>query len=288
MITIAAGELGGVPFKYLGDWTDRIAKGELPFAKPTRPQGVERNIVVTLRDWMNDKQYLHDLIASDRRYPTVNAYGPLYGSVRARLQRHADPRSGQERRDDLRAAGHGRHAAGLGPGNAGSIKHPAAVALLGRREHLGQQANNHNSMFDRKGRVWLAATGHAPDNPAFCKKGSNHPSANEFPLESTNRQMTCSIRRPASTPSTRPASARITCSSATTRTTRCGCAPAAAAVSAGSTPRCSTRPATPRSRRAGRRSCSTPTATASATTTPSPASRRIRPRTSASTRRSTR
>ena len=90
MITLAAGQLGGMPFPYLADWTERVAKGELPFAKPTRPQGVERNIVVTLRDWHNPKQYLHDLIASDRRYPTVNAYGPLYGSVRARLQRHAD------------------------------------------------------------------------------------------------------------------------------------------------------------------------------------------------------
>ncbi len=72
--------LGEMSFANYGDWIDRIAKGELPFAKPPRPQGVERNIVVTLRDWMNEKQYLHDLIASDRRYPTVNAYGPLYGS----------------------------------------------------------------------------------------------------------------------------------------------------------------------------------------------------------------
>ena len=79
MVTLAAGELGGAPFKYFGDWTERVAKGELPDAKPTRPQGVERNIVVTLRDWHNGKQYLHDLIASDRRYPTVNAYGPVYG-----------------------------------------------------------------------------------------------------------------------------------------------------------------------------------------------------------------
>ena len=57
--------------------------------------------------------------------------------------------------------------------------------------------------------------------------------------------------------------------------------------SAGSTPRCSTRPATPRSRRAGPRSSSTPTATASATSTPSPASRSIPTRTCASARRST-
>ena len=32
------------------DWTDRIAAGELPPAPP-RPQGVERNVVVTLWDW---------------------------------------------------------------------------------------------------------------------------------------------------------------------------------------------------------------------------------------------
>ena len=72
--------LGERSFANYGDWTDRIAKGELPFATPPRPQGVERNIVVTLRDWMDDKHYLHDLVSSDRRNPTVNAYGPLFGS----------------------------------------------------------------------------------------------------------------------------------------------------------------------------------------------------------------
>ena len=46
-----AGQLGGVPFKYFGDWTDRVAKGELPKHKPPRPQGVERNVVVTSWDW---------------------------------------------------------------------------------------------------------------------------------------------------------------------------------------------------------------------------------------------
>ena len=73
-------DLGGAPIRYYADWTDRIAKGELPHSKPERPQGIERNIVVTTWDWSNDKKYLHDLIASDRRNPTVNAYGPLYGS----------------------------------------------------------------------------------------------------------------------------------------------------------------------------------------------------------------
>ena len=51
MVNPLAGKLGGVPFKYFGDWTDRIAHGELPFAKPPRPAGIERNIVVTTWDW---------------------------------------------------------------------------------------------------------------------------------------------------------------------------------------------------------------------------------------------
>jgi hypothetical protein len=33
------------------DWTDRIAGGELPAAAPQRPQGKERNVVVTMWDW---------------------------------------------------------------------------------------------------------------------------------------------------------------------------------------------------------------------------------------------
>ena len=37
------------------DWTDRIAKGELPHSKPPRPQGVERNVVVTTWDWADRK-----------------------------------------------------------------------------------------------------------------------------------------------------------------------------------------------------------------------------------------
>src|SRR5437660_1555301 len=46
------------------DWTDRIAKGELPAATPSRPQGIERNVVVTMWDWADPKVYLHDAISS--------------------------------------------------------------------------------------------------------------------------------------------------------------------------------------------------------------------------------
>ena len=37
---------------------------------------VERNLVVTVYDWLSPKYYLHDLTLTDRRKPTVNAYRP--------------------------------------------------------------------------------------------------------------------------------------------------------------------------------------------------------------------
>ena len=97
--------LGDVAFANYGDWTDRVAKGELPFAKPPRPQGVERNIVVTLRDWMNEKQYLHDLIASDRRNPDRERERPALRIARVQLGHAADSRSGREHGDDVQGAG---------------------------------------------------------------------------------------------------------------------------------------------------------------------------------------
>src|SRR5207237_9486133 len=53
------------------DWTDRIAAGELP-PTPPRPQGVERNVVITEWDWADPKAYLHDEDATDKRNPTPN------------------------------------------------------------------------------------------------------------------------------------------------------------------------------------------------------------------------
>jgi hypothetical protein len=66
--------------KLFGDWTDSIAAGELPFAKPARPQGVARNVVITEWEWSDPTAYLHDEISTDRWNPKVNANGKLYGS----------------------------------------------------------------------------------------------------------------------------------------------------------------------------------------------------------------
>lgn len=72
MVNPLAEELGGEPFKYLAGWTDRTAHGELPRPRPPRPQGTDRNPVITEWDWARPDKCLDDLISSDKRQPTGN------------------------------------------------------------------------------------------------------------------------------------------------------------------------------------------------------------------------
>ena len=190
MINPMAGKFGSVPLKYFGDWTDRVAKGELPPAKPPRPQGVERNIVVTTWDWGTEKQYLHDLISSDKRNPTVNAYGPLYGSTEYATDHLPvlDPKTGE---------GHLHHAAG-GRRRARSASGPAMrrsksrwrLRPIGAWSRSGTPSSTITTTCSTaKGRVWMTGTNHAPGTPAFCRKGSDNPYAKAFPIDNNERQL---------------------------------------------------------------------------------------------------
>src|SRR4029079_4493955 len=83
-MTAAIGMLGHQgPLAMFADWTDRIAAAELPPA-PHRPEGIERNVVITEWDWADPKAYLHDVVSTDRRNPTLNAKGLLYGALELR------------------------------------------------------------------------------------------------------------------------------------------------------------------------------------------------------------
>jgi hypothetical protein len=185
-----AGELGGVPYKYFGDWTQRVANGETPKNKPPRPQGLERNIVVTAWEWSTPDKYLHDLISSDRRNPTVNAYGKLYGSPEYSTDMIPvlDPKTNEvtaikgEVRDPNMPLS-------LGPGHAGFVKPTAPSAYWGDRQLWDTRFNTHNAMFGKDGRVWFSASIRAQPNPDWCKKGSDHPSAKVFPLDKSSRQV---------------------------------------------------------------------------------------------------
>jgi hypothetical protein len=192
MVNRLAGQLAGVPFKYFGDWTDRIAKGELPKSNPPRPQGVERNVVVTSWEWGTEKQFTHDLISSDRRYPTVNSYGPLYGSPEYSSDEIPilDPKTHKVTFFKMPVADPNTPESFGPPFHASAMPKPAQPsAYWGDEKIWSQRANNHNGMFDKNGRVWFAAAVRGIDNPAFCKKGSDHPSAKVFPLEQSGRQV---------------------------------------------------------------------------------------------------
>jgi hypothetical protein len=189
MVNPLVGKLGGVPLVYFGDWTDRVAKGELPFAKPPRPQGIERNIVITTWDWGTEKQYLHDLISSDKRNPTVNADGLLYGSPEYATDHLPvlDPKTAKVTYITPPEDPSVPYA--LGPGHAAIEKPLAPSAYWGMEQVWDTRLDNHNDMIDGKGRLWLTGTNHAPGTPAFCKKGSDNTYAKAFPLDSNERQL---------------------------------------------------------------------------------------------------
>ncbi len=53
----------------------------------------------------------------------------------------------------------------------------------------GSQTTPHNPMFDHIGRVWFTSRIREAATPAFCRKGSEHPSAKLFPIEQAGRQL---------------------------------------------------------------------------------------------------
>ena len=164
------------------DWTDRIAAGEVPPA-PRRPQGVERNVVITQWDWADPKAYLHDLVSTDRRNPRLNAHGKLYGALEASA-------------DYLPVLDPVRHEAARVPLTVrDSTTPPTSAQMPAPSPYWGDEAiwtsrnNVHNPMFDERGRVWITSAVRPPDNPAFCRAGSDHPSAKLLPLNRAGRHL---------------------------------------------------------------------------------------------------
>ncbi|SVE39266.1 uncharacterized protein METZ01_LOCUS492120, partial [marine metagenome] len=51
------------------------------------------------------------------------------------------------------------------------------------------KANAHNPMLDHLGRLWLTSRVRPSENPAFCREGSDHPSAKLFPTQRAGRHL---------------------------------------------------------------------------------------------------
>jgi len=184
MIQQLAAQLAGVPFKYLADWTDRVAAGELPAEAPHRPQGLERNIVATVRDWADPKSYLHDLTTTDRRNPTVNGYGKIYGSPELSTDNFPilDPIANTDTTFRARPRD-----ADTPTTHDDPVVQPSAY--WGDERIWDSQVNSHNPMIGGDGRVWYTARIRGPETPAFCRQGSDHPSAKLYPVNRTGRNL---------------------------------------------------------------------------------------------------
>ena len=176
-------QMGPRTLKMFADWTDRIAAGEVP-PTPPRPQGIERNVVITMWDWADPKAYLHDLVSTDRRNPTLNANGPVYGVLEASAdylpvldpKTHTVSRVPVTLRDPSTPPATPQQVAGASP-------------YWGTEAIWTSRANVHNPMLDETGRVWITSRVRPPANPDFCKAGSSHPSAKLFPLDNSNRHV---------------------------------------------------------------------------------------------------
>ncbi|MBM3777121.1 MAG: carboxypeptidase regulatory-like domain-containing protein [Acidimicrobiia bacterium] len=135
------------------DWTQRIANGELPEAPP-RPQGVERNVVVSQWEVGDPKVFVHDEITTDRRNPTLNGYGPVYAvqELSGDYLIVLDPVKYTTRKVHLAPADPTSR-----PAWAQDMPQPSN--FWGNEVIWEPRVVPHNPWIDAKGRVWITARG---------------------------------------------------------------------------------------------------------------------------------
>jgi len=169
--------------KMYADWTDRIMAGEVP-PQPPRPQGLERNVVLSLWEWSSQTGYVHDEVASDKRDPTVNANGPVYGVEFAHDGLvFVDPVKNTAHEVKLPLRAPESEVPSFIPQEM-----PEPSFYWGRELLWKNEANPHNPMMDGNARVWMTHTIRDPaKNPAWCKKGSGNKFGEYFPLERAAR-----------------------------------------------------------------------------------------------------
>ena len=171
--------------KTYADWTERIAKGEVPPA-PARPKGIERNVVVTLWDVGDDHSFMHDEITTDRNHPSVNAGGPVYAVSAGHGQLVVlNPKENSTFALDIPTREPKEKVPSrFPPPNRPSI-HWGNEHLWGNPPY--DPADPHNPMLDSKGRVWMTSKIRANQDPPWCSDPSNK-FAGWFPLRASGRQ----------------------------------------------------------------------------------------------------
>ncbi len=160
------------------DWTDRIMAGEVP-PEPPRPQGVERNIVLSVWEWGGPTAYIHDEVASDKRDPRVNANGAVYGVEFANDKLvWVDPVSNEAK--EVKLPTRDEPGGNYRPYVAQTMPNPSVY--WGDELIWNNPGNPHNPMMDAKGRAWMTHQIRGPANPAWCQEGSSNKFAQYYPM----------------------------------------------------------------------------------------------------------
>src|SRR5260370_22229260 len=119
---------------------------------------------------------------SDKRNPTVNSNGPIYGALEESgdYLTVVDPKSNATSKIKLNVRD---------PQTPSSANTPP----LGPSPYWGDeviwnsQTTVHSFSMDKQARVWAAARVRKPETPAWCRAGSDHPSAKLFPIDQGQR-----------------------------------------------------------------------------------------------------
>ena len=168
---------------FYADWTDRIKAGEVPQAPP-RPQGVERNLVLTSWDVSNSTAFIHDIVSANKWGARGNDYGPVYGA--------------DFHNDALVVLDPVKNAAQV-------IKIPTQIDKNQIQTFTSQQIDlpspvwgdeivitDHvapdTPMFDQKGRIWVTGMTRTRNNPPYCDDGSVNKFAKQYPIPMSARQ----------------------------------------------------------------------------------------------------
>ena len=217
MTALAAAHMGGLPYKYLAEWSDRIAAGAVPAlqaAAPGRHRTQHRRHRARLdeSESLRARPHRHRLAQSDGQRPRADLR-----RAGAEHRRVPDSRSRQECRDHFQGADSRCRCAGAGAA-------AAAVAGVGRRAHLDQPDRVAQPDHGRACARVVHRAGALAEQHARFLQGGLGPSVREAVpdghLRAAARASTTRRRR--NTPSSTPASPRSTSGSPKTRTTRCG------------------------------------------------------------------
>ena len=159
------------------EWTDRIRAGEVPPAPP-RPQGVERNVVLTSWGWGHPRGMVHDNVSTDKRNPTLYPNGPVYGVGGAGLV-ITDIAARRSVRMDLPTRIERPRRATSYEGSSTRVP-----SLYWGDEPAGLVSRSaHNPMMDDQGRLWITQAVRPNEVPGWCLEGSDHPFARYYPIQ---------------------------------------------------------------------------------------------------------